>query len=167
MLFKYLHWRERQRWYVRLHLDLAFGQIKVSAITTEMIDCLIEQKQAASYANATINRWLEALRRVYRHGDCVLPPYVYSAPKIEMLDEDNVREGFLEHEQYLVFRSALPDHQQLILVVGYHLGMRRGEILRLRWDQVDCRESCASGSKWRTQPGRTLFVHRFLKGRGD
>jgi integrase len=54
-----------------------------------------------------------------------------------MLEEDNVREGFLEHNQYLAFRNELPDHQRLILVIGYHLGMRRGEILKLRWDQVD------------------------------
>lgn len=69
-----------------------------------------------------------------------LPPLVYVAPEIEdlMLDEnDNVREGFLEHEQCARLRDELPDHQKLILVVGYHLGMRRGEILKLRWDQVD------------------------------
>jgi len=49
-----------------------------------------------------------------------------------MLDEDdNVREGFLEHEQYVALRDELPDHQKLILVIGYHLGMRRGEILKL------------------------------------
>jgi hypothetical protein len=34
-----------------------------------------------------------------------------------MLDEDdNVREGFLEHEQYVRLRDELPDHQKLILV---------------------------------------------------
>ena len=48
-----------------------------------------------------------------------------------------VREGFLEHEQYILLRDELPDHQRLIPVIGYHLGMRRGEILNLRWDQVD------------------------------
>jgi integrase len=53
------------------------------------------------------------------------------------LPEDNVREGFLEHHQYVLMRDELPDHQKLILVIGYHLGMRRGEILKLRWDQVD------------------------------
>ena len=37
-----------------------------------------------------------------------------------MLDEDdNVREGFLEHEQYVRLRGELPDHQKLILVIGY------------------------------------------------
>jgi integrase len=54
-----------------------------------------------------------------------------------MLEEDNVREGFLEHDQYLRLRAELPDHQRSVLVIGYHLGTRRGEILKLRWDQVD------------------------------
>jgi integrase len=126
--------------YVRLHLEPAFGKIKVSALTTKMIKAFIDQKQVAEYANASINRWLEALRRAYALGLRELPPLVYVAPEIEdlMLDEEeNVREGFLEHEQYVRLRDELPDHQRLILVIGYHLGMRRGEILKLRWDQVD------------------------------
>ena len=40
-------------------------------------------------------------------------------------------------ETYIRLRDELPDHQKLILVIGYHLGMRRGEILKLRWDEVD------------------------------
>jgi integrase len=127
--------------YVRLHLDPAFGKVKASAITTTMINRFIEQKQTAEYANATINRWLEALRRAYTIGSNSLPPLVYTAPKIDMLVEENVREGFLEHDEYLAFRNELPDHQKLILVIGYHLGMRRGEILNLRWDQVDWQEN--------------------------
>src|SRR5713226_8299175 len=137
--------------YVRLHLGPAFGKIKASGITTQTIDRFIEQKQIAEYANATINRWLEALRRAYTLGTSALPPLVYAAPKIEMLQEDNVREGFLEHEQYLTFRGELPDHQRLILVIGYHLGMRRGEILKLRWDQVDWKENLIRLEKKQTK----------------
>ncbi len=50
---------------------------------------------------------------------------------VDWFEEDNVREGFLEHNQYVILRDELPDHQRLILVIGYHLGMRRGEILKL------------------------------------
>lgn len=62
---------------------------------------------------------------------------VFSAPKINLLEEDSVQEGFLEHAKYLSLREWLPDHQRLILVIGYHFGLRRGEILQLRWNQVD------------------------------
>ena len=129
-------WRQAEG-YVRLHLEPAFGKVKASAITTAMINRFVEQKQTAGYANASINRWLEVLRRAYNLGTKALPPLVYVAPAIELLEENNVREGFLEHEQYVLLRGELPDHQRLILVIGYHLGMRRGEILKLRWDQVD------------------------------
>lgn len=126
--------------YVRLHLEPAFGRIKAAALTTKLLRAFIDQKQSQGYANSTINRWLEALRHSYELGLRELPPLVYVAPPIAelMLDENgNVREGFLEHAQYIAVRDQLPDHQKLILVIGYHLGMRRGEILNLRWDQVD------------------------------
>lgn len=126
--------------YVRLHLQPAFGKVRASALSTKMIRAFIDQKQAGDYANATINRWLEALRRAYTLGLKELPPLVYVAPEVGDLmlnEDDNVREGFLEHDQYVRLRDELPDHQKLILVIGYHLGMRRGEILKLRWDQVD------------------------------
>ena len=79
--------------FVRLHLNPAFGSIKASALQTKHIKAFIEQKQTAEYANASINRWLEALRRAYRLGLEELPPLVYTAPNIEslMLEEDNVR----------------------------------------------------------------------------
>jgi integrase len=139
--------------FVRLHLDPAFGLIRAATLGTKHIKAFIEQKQTAGYANASINRWLEALRRGYALGLQELPPLVYAAPDIEslMLDEDNVREGFLEHAQYVALRDELPDHQRLILAIGYHLAMRRGEILKLRWDQVDWNENLIRLEKRQTK----------------
>lgn len=104
-----------------------------------MVDRFIEQKQAKGFADASINRYLAALRRAFTLGTEAPPPLVSTMPKFEelMLDEHNVREGFLEHYQYLNLRNELPEHQRIVLVIGYHFGMRRGEILSLRWDQVD------------------------------
>ena len=102
-----------------------------------MIDQFIRQKQDKGLANASINRYLPALCRAFTLGMEALPPLLYTAPKISKLEEDNVREGFLEHWQYTNLPNELPDHQRTILVIGYHFGMRRGEMLSLRWDQVD------------------------------
>ncbi|MFL6448690.1 MAG: tyrosine-type recombinase/integrase [Bryobacteraceae bacterium] len=139
--------------FVRLHLNPAFGLIRAATLGTKHVKAFIEQKQTAGYANASINRWLEALRRGYTLGLQELPPLVYAAPDIEslMLEEDNVREGFLEHAQYVALRDELPDHQRLILAIGYHLAMRRGEILKLRWDQVDWNENLIRLEKRQTK----------------
>ena len=145
--------------YVRLHLDPALGKIKASGIATRMIDRFIEQKQNAGYANATINRWLEALRRVFTLALNSLPLLAYISPKIEMLEEGNVREGFLEHDDYLRFRGELPDHQRLILVIGYHLGMRRGEILKLRWTKLTGKKSLSDWNGNRPKESRREWLH--------
>ena len=34
-------------------------------------------------------------------------------------------------------RGALPDYAQVAVTIGYHTGMRIGEILGLKWSQVD------------------------------
>lgn len=124
--------------YVRLHLRPAFGKVPVDGLTTAMVNDFVEQKRRLPRSNASINRWLEGLHRSFTLGFRNKPRLVGEIPEIPMLDEsDNVREGFLLHEQYIRLRDELPDHQRLLLVIGYHLGMRKGEILGLRWDQVD------------------------------
>lgn len=123
--------------YVRNHLKPAFGKIKADSLTSGHIDRFIDMKQRQEFANASINRYLAALRRAFTLGMEALPPIVSTVPKISELEENNVREGFLDHPDYVRLREELPDHQRLVLVIGYHLGMRRGEILALRWDQVD------------------------------
>ena len=54
-----------------------------------------------------------------------------------MLPEDNVRTGFLEHAEYQALLVELPKELRPLLVVGYHTGCRVGELLSLKWHQVD------------------------------
>lgn len=54
--------------YVRLHLGPAFGEFKASRLETKHVRGFIDQKKLAGSSNASINRWLEALRRSYALG---------------------------------------------------------------------------------------------------
>jgi integrase len=65
------------------------------------------------------------------------PPKVLQIPVIPRLKRERVRTGFFEHDEFLAMRGALPNHQKVPLAIGYWTGMRRGEILNLRWEQVD------------------------------
>jgi integrase len=122
---------------VRTHLLPAFGSRKANELTSIEIDRFIELKQQQGFSNASINRYLSSLKRAFKLGAEATPPLVTRLPKIHMLQEDNVREGFLDHRDYERLRDLLPDHQKLVFVIAYHLGLRVGEILKLRWDQVD------------------------------
>jgi integrase len=47
------------------------------------------------------------------------------------------RSGFLEPEQYEKLLAALPDYLRPVLALGFYCGMRRSEVLGLRWEQVN------------------------------
>jgi integrase len=87
--------------------------------------------------DSTINRELSILRRGFRLGAKEEPPLVGRIPDIPKLEESDARQGFIEEQDYLVLRTAMPDHLKALFVVGYHVGNRLGELRKLRWEQVD------------------------------
>jgi integrase len=124
--------------YVQKHVRPGLGRIPAAELTTGHLSRYIEQRQREGASNSSINHELKAVRRAFAIGRESTPPLAFSIPKIELLDESGaVRSGFVEHSEYVKLRDALPRHQRPLLVIGYHLGLRRGEILKLRWDQVD------------------------------
>ena len=56
-----------------------------------------------------------------------------------MLPVDNVQEGFLSREAYYALLDALPDRLRLLFVLAFHVGCRRGELLKLTWQHDGCR----------------------------
>jgi integrase len=117
------------------HLRGFFGGMKACAIDTPLIRKYIKERQAAEAKNATINRELAALRRMFRLAmqDGKMP----RVPYFPMLEENNVRSGFLEQEQYDKLKMALPDYLKPILIMAFWTGCRKSEILGLKWSQVD------------------------------
>jgi integrase len=144
---KGLKWAEQK---VNLHLKKAFGDLQVRHLTTTMIRDYTRQRQKGGAANATINRELALLKRALNLGRKHTPAKVARVPHIPMLEENNVRKGFFEHDEYMRLLDALPAVYRPILTFGYYTGCRRGEILALTWDQVDLKERIA-----RLDPGTT------------
>jgi len=122
------------------HLKRFFEKDKVTTITTPRINHYIESRQIEGAANATINRELSALKRMLNIGAQQTPPLVDRVPKIHMLEENNVRTGFFEHDEFLKFRDALPDYLKVFTTFGYKFGWRVEEIANLTWKQVDRHE---------------------------
>ena len=78
-----------------------------------------------------------ALLRAFQLGYQQDPPLVARVPHFPRLTEDEPRQGFLRPEIYRKFLFELPDSLRLLFVIAYHVGLRRGALLRIKWSQVD------------------------------
>ena len=106
-------------------------------MSTTDVRAFILAKQKEGLKAGTINRALAILRRALRLAAEADPPKLVRVPKIPELAEDPPRSGFFEEHEYRALLRALPDHLKPALAFGYWTGCRKGEILRLKWDQVD------------------------------
>ena len=79
------------RW--RLHLQLFFGSVKAIQLGSSLLAQYIDQRQQEHTSNATINREMACLKRMYRLDCLSTPPKVLRVPNIPHLQENNARQG--------------------------------------------------------------------------
>jgi len=136
--------------YVDGHLRPFFGHMRASAVTTTHIQQYMAKRRAEGIANSTINRELGRLHRAFTLGAECTPPKVNRVPKIPKLEENNIRKGFFERSEFTRLRNELPSHLRPLVTFAFETGCRKGEILGLRWNQVDLIERII-----RLEPGET------------
>src|SRR5260370_19881954 len=60
-----------------------------------------------------------------------------TAPHFPMLKEAPPRKGFCEYAEFQRLRQERSEYLRAVATMGYYTGMRRGEILKIRWASVD------------------------------
>lgn len=134
---------------IELHLKPVFGARRLIGITTSDIRDFAAARQTAGAANGEINRELAALKRMFTLA--IQAGKLHAKPHIPMLQEDNVRRGFFEPEQFDSVRVKLPEPLRPLVTFAYLTGWRlASEILPLEWRQVDW-----NGKVVRLDPGST------------
>jgi integrase len=119
------------------HVRPALGHVRAAALTSDTLSRYVAMRQKEEAAPATINRELSIVRTALAIGAHDDPPVVLRVPYIRKLAEHNTREGFLRPAEYEVLRNELPEYLRPLFVVAYHTGARLGELLALKWPQVD------------------------------
>ena len=117
------------------HLSQYFGLDKALDITTDRVRSYISQRQKEDASNTSINRELSALKRMFALA--VQAGKLSTRPFIPTLEENNARQGFLDHGSFLAVKDRLPDALKDALSFLYHSAWRVGEMRSLEWRDVD------------------------------
>jgi integrase len=143
------------------HLEPFFGGRRMASITTSDIRQYIAKRQSDSFvvrrarrvllpngriadvpivtrqtSNGEINRELTTLKRAFSLA--IQAGKLITKPHIPLLQEDNVRTGFFEPEQYVSVIAHLPTHLRPVITFAYVTGWRiPSEVLTLEWRQID------------------------------
>jgi integrase len=146
---------------LKLHLLPQLGDIRVAEFGTQHVKRYVALRQREEAANASINRELAIVKRAFNLGFRNDPPLVNRLVYIPTLAENNVRTGFLNHDTYTKLRNELPESVRPLFVVGYHTGARIGELIHLRWKQVDlaARRITLDPGTTKNREGRTLPIY--------
>ena len=119
------------------HLRKFFGFDRAVDITTDRIKAYAADRQKAKAANASINRELAALKRMFSLA--VEDGRLSHSPYIPTLEEDNARQGFVDHGAFVSLRANLSEYLRDPITFLYLSGWRLGEMKALEWRDVDLR----------------------------
>ena len=75
------------RW--RLHIQPFFGPLHASQVTSSLLNTYVDKRQEAGAKNATINRELAALKRMWQQHVTVLRGYVVGPEELKCVGEVN------------------------------------------------------------------------------
>jgi integrase len=119
------------------HLEKFFGFDRAIDITSDRVREYQAARLAESASRATVNREVAYLGRMLSLAADADPPKISRKPKFPMLEENNVRQGFVEHGQFLKLLDNLPDYLKPLVEFLYLSGWRRREGMNADWTWVD------------------------------
>ncbi len=135
---------DRQRF--RTIVDHFKGSTPIAALRPEDIDrfraALVAREvgEGKTMAPATVNRHLVLLHSALRLADRNGYFHRLQSRKVSVLRENNERDRICTEEEYEKLTGAASPKIRLAIILGYHTGMRLGEIAELQSKQVDLKE---------------------------
>jgi integrase len=119
-------------------LDEFFTNVKVSAITTDMLRKFVAARKSEGVSGPTANRNLALLRRMFMLA--IKEGKLQSKPYFPMEKESKPRKGFVERPEFEQLRDTLPEHLHPLVTFLYESGCRYGAATEIMWEWVKLEE---------------------------
>lgn len=126
--------------YIIGQLLSVFGDIQLKRFNTSMADHLQTDLINKEYKASSNNKVLNVLKHMFRKAtewEMVSEDVLKRIRKVKPLRDNSRRLRYLSKEECQALINACDPHVKPIVVTALNSGMRRGEVLGLRWDNLD------------------------------
>ncbi|MBF0487218.1 MAG: site-specific integrase [Nitrospirae bacterium] len=142
---QYLTWAERQRSFRSkkgfiLQLVETFGNVPIRRFNTMMLEQFQTERMAKGNKPATVNRLLATVKHMFTKAVQweMVEDYAFKKVRqVKLLQENNRRLRYLSQEECQELLNSCDSHLYPIVATALNSGMRKGEILSLKWENVD------------------------------
>lgn len=125
---------------IRVHLVPRIGRMKIGEITTDHIANVISDMEARGKAASTIRNALAPLNRIFKWS--VRRGLISANPMADLDASERPKDAdrpirVLNREEIVRLLDAADERYRLLLSVALFSGLRLGELLGLRWKDID------------------------------
>jgi excisionase family DNA binding protein len=149
------------------NLRATFGEMDLREIRPMDVERFKLSRQKAGNKNSTINRYLALLKHMF--SVAVREGYASKNPvkEIKLCLEKERKERVLSLEEETRLLKASPDYLKPMLITAIHSGLRRSEIMNLKWSSVDWKTreinvEVAKSGKSRSVPINSVLLTALL-----
>ena len=143
------------------HVERLFPRLRLASLTANLVDQYKLKRLEEKIAPSTVNREVGAIKAAARKAK----RFQYQVPDLSEVGKVRVAEKLLKPFNAVEVVIALERAAPLLAIVlrlGLYLGLRRMEILALRWTNIDFKQGVIIlGDGWKTKSGklRALPMH--------
>src|SRR5215213_480580 len=129
---------ERYEQIVRIHVRPALGGVKLKNLTPAHVRGLYKEKLQAGLSARTVQYIHITLHKALKQAvqDGLIPRNATEAVKAPQVRRQEINPLSAEQVKVLL-KTASGDHLEALFVLAIHTGLRQGELLGLKWEDVD------------------------------
>ena len=132
---------ERYEYTISPHIKPVLGRIKLKNLTPAHVRAFYREKLDARLAPATVHKMHVVLHKALDQAvaDGLIPRNATDTVKVPRINREEINPLTAEEANRLI-EAARGDRLAVLYILAIHTGLRQGELLALKWEDLDLEE---------------------------